>query len=532
MLGALLKSRTRLQPPRAWLGTLLASTVVGLLNLHAQTTWAASGAAIPGPSKPNIVYILADDMGIGDVSCLNSNCAWKTPHIDALARGGRIFSDAHSASGVCSPSRYTLLTGRYSWRGQLKSSVLHGYDRSIIETGRVTVASFLKSQGYSTAMLGKWHLGVNWVRSGEKVDAVDFGQPFRGGPIDRGFDSYFGISASLDMPPYVYLQNDRSTVIPTQRIGDSPKPKMWRAGFIGDDFKHEEVHPQFLKHSLDYIESRAHATDGKPFFLYLALASPHTPIIPTRGYEGKTGTTPYGDFVAQVDATVGELLARLRSLHLEENTLVIFTADNGCAPAANLEELRKLKHDPSAGYRGHKADLFEGGHRVPFIARWPGVVPPGTRCSQTIGQLDLMATCAEILHTKLPPNVGEDSVSLLPLLKGRNSYNTGRAALVHHSNNGSFAVRQGRWKLLLVPDSGGWSDPKPGKAEGLPRFQLYDLENDPAETTNLQAQHPKIVKQLGELLRQIVERGRSTPGPVQPYDTQTPWPQLEWMDAF
>jgi len=494
----------------------------------------APAAVAKTPARPNILYILADDMGVGDVSCLNPDSAWQTPNLDRIAREGRAFTDAHSASGVCTPSRYTLLTGRYSWRGALKSSVLHGFDRSLVESNRVTVASFLKGQGYATAMVGKWHLGVDWVRTGPKVGDVDYTQPFGGGPLAHGFDRFFGISASLDMPPYVYLVDDRAAAVASGTIADSPKPKMWRAGPISPDFHHEEVHPRFVEKALAFVAERAAAADRKPFFLYLAFASPHTPIIPTEPFQGKTKTTPYGDFVAQVDASVGEVLAALDRHGMAGNTLVIFTADNGCAPVANLEELKMFHHDPSAGRRGHKADLFEGGHRVPFIARWPGQVPAGTRCSRTVGQLDLMATCADLLGARLPASAGEDSVSILPLLRGGEKTPPRREALVHHSNNGSFAVRQGKWKLLLCPDSGGWSSPKPNskEAEGLPRFQLYDLEADPAERKNVQAEHPEVVQRLGRWLRDSIRRGRSTPGAPQPYDDKTPWPQTAWIGAF
>ena len=484
------------------------------------------------PAPPNIIYILADDMGLGDISCLNSNSAWKTPHLDQLAREGRIFTDAHSASGVCTPSRYALLTGRYSWRGAMKSSVLHGYDPSLIEKGRLTVPALLRSHGYATAMVGKWHLGLDWVRGGSKLEDVDYTKPFQGGPVARGFDTFFGISASLDMPPYVYLENDRARSVPTERVADSPKPKMWRAGPIAPDFKHQEVQPLLFQKSREFLTTRSQAKDGKPFFLYLALASPHTPIVPTKGFEGKTRTTPYGDFIAELDAEIGVLLADLDRLDFAKNTLVIFTADNGFAPAANLEELRKLNHEPSLIYRGHKADLFEGGHRVPFIARWPGTIPAGTRCNETIGHLDLIATCAEILGVRLPDAAGEDSVSILSVLRGGDSLSPQRSALVHHSNNGSFALRQGRWKLFLVPDSGGWSSPKPGQAAGLPRFQLYDLTADPSEKRNLQAEHPQRVQQMGLLLRELIEKGRTTAGSPQGTELTVPWPQVGWMKEF
>ena len=488
----------------------------------------ASSAAA---SRPNVIVILADDMGIGDVSSLNPKSAWKTPGIDRLAREGRTFTDAHSASGVCTPSRYTLLTGRYSWRGKLKSSVLHGYDPSLIEPGRLTVAGFLKGQGYATGMVGKWHLGVDWVRTGQKLEDVDFGQPFGGGPLAHGFDRFFGISASLDMPPFVYLSQDRSTTVPRDRVAASPGPKMWRAGVIGPDFRHEEVHPRFRQEALSWIESRARAraADGTPFFLYLALASPHTPTVPTAEFVGRTRTNPYGDFVVQVDATVGDILNELDALGISRDTLVIFTADNGCSPAANLGELRAFGHDPSAGYRGHKADLFEGGHRVPFLVRWPAVVPAGSTCSRLVGQLDVLATLADILGQRLPSGAAEDSVSFLPQLRRGDRARAGREALVHHSNGGFFALRQGPWKLLFTPDSGGWSDPKPGSKEAarLPKLQLYHLGRDVAERTNRMVTEAKVVRAMNRKMHQILVNGRSTPGPVQPYANPDNWPQAD-----
>ena len=283
-----------------------------------------------------------------------------------------------------------------------------------------------------------------------------------------------------------------------------------------------------------WLSERKAAGDGKPFFLYLALASPHTPILPTSPFQGRSRTNPYGDFMMQVDDTVGQLLDALDRLGLASNTLVVFTADNGCSPAANLEELHRAGHDPSAGFRGHKADLFEGGHRVPFIARWPGQVPANTRCSKTVGHLDLLATCAAILGKTLPDNVGEDSVSFLPQLRRGDEGGPGRESLVHQSNNGSFAIRMDRWKLLLTPDSGGWSEPKPDSptSKTLPRFQLYDLDSDPAESHNVAAEHPEIVTRLGTRMRALLENGRTTPGAPQPYVHADPWPQTAWRDEF
>lgn len=484
--------------------------------------------------RPNVLLILADDLGVGDLSCLNTNSAWKTPNLDRLAREGRVFTDAHSASSVCTPSRYALLTGRHAWRGRLKSGVLDGYDPALLEPRRPNLARFLQSHGYATAMVGKWHLGLDWVKKGEGREDVDFGRPFGGGPLSHGFETFHGIAASLDMPPYVHLDGDRVPVPPDRRIEAGKAPAMWRAGVVAPDFVHAEVQARFFDRAAAFLEGRARATDGRPFFLHLALASPHTPIVPTAGFAGRTGTTPYGDFVAELDASVGRLLDLLDRTGQAADTLVFFTADNGCSPAADLVALARHRHDPSAGFRGHKADLFEGGHRVPLIARWPGQIPPGTRCPATVGQVDILPTVAEALHRGISKQVGLDGVSFLAQLRGEDSAPSGREGLVHHSINGSFAVRDGRWKLLLAPDSGGWSAPRPGDAgaAALPRFQLYDLETDPAERTNLVGNHPEIVRRLGLSLRRIIERGRSTAGPERTNDLSRPWPQIGWMSEF
>ncbi len=496
----------------------------------------------PVISPPNIIYILADDLGIGDVSCYNPRSAWQTPHLDRLAREGMRFTDAHSASSLCTPSRYAGMTGRYAWRGALKSGVTRGYSAALVEPGRLTVPALLRRHGYTTAIFGKWHLGLDWVRTGSKPEDVDFGRPFGGGPLAHGFDRFFGLSASLDMPPYVWLANDRATALPTGTIGDSPTPKLWRAGVISPDFKLEDVQPRLTEKAIGYLAERATARDGKPFFLYLPLAAPHTPILLTREFEGKTRTTPYGDFVAQVDADIGRILAALDAHGLARNTLVIVTSDNGFAPAANVPDHKQFRHDPSAGYRGVKSDLFEGGHRMPFIARWPGATPAGASCAEPVGQFDLLATCAELVGAKLPDNAGEDSVSLLALLRGQTPPPSTREALVHHSADGEFAIRQGKWKLLLAPGSGGWSpptrspspwtQPKADSFEGLPPFQLYDLAADPAEKKNLAATHRDIVQRLGRLLRTYIERGRSTAGAPQPVASDSPWPQAAWREKF
>lgn len=509
-------------------------------GLFLQLSWSIVAAAARA-TRPNIVVINADDLGIGDVSCYNANSAWRTPRIDRLAREGLQFTDAHSASSLCTPSRYAFLTGRYAWRGRLKQGVLNGYGTSLIEPDRMTVAGFLRENGYSTAAIGKWHLGLDWRKTGTKEHDVDFSRPFGGGPLAHGFQHFFGISASLDMPPYVWLRDDRATALPTGRIGDSNAPRLWRAGPISPDFEMEEVQPRLIDEALHWISQSAQSGLDRPFFLYLALASPHTPVLPTSEFAGKTGVTTYGDFVTQVDADIGRLLDALERHHLDRNTIVVFTSDNGFAPAVSVPEHRRLGHDPSAGYRGYKSDLFEGGHRMPFIVRWPGHVPEGKRTSTLIGQLDLFATLADLIDVPLPATAAEDSISFLPQLLGKLVQGK-RRTLVNHSGEGRFAIREGRWKLLLWPGSGGWSPPTPSPSKWLeteaadlsrlPPYQLYDLDADPAETVNLADRHPEIVQRLGRQLRDCIKNGRSTPGPRYPWDPAAAWPQLGWLNDF
>ncbi len=485
---------------------------------------------------PNIIYILADDLGYGDLSCLNENSKLQTIHLDKLGREGVIFTDAHSGSAVCTPTRYGILTGRYSWRSRLKSGVLWGYSRPLIPNERLTVASLLQRNGYRTACIGKWHLGLDWHRTDERITEdtpaekgknIDFSQPIQNGPNALGFDYFFGISASLDMDPYFYIENDRITALPDRETENTGRKEFWRKGPTGADFQHVEVLPRLTAKAVEFVNQNA----GQPFFLYLPLPAPHTPILPTSDFLGKSQTNSYGDFVLQVDWSVGQILEALKRNHIEENTLVIFTSDNGCAPHADFAELNLYGHNPNYVFRGHKADIYEGGHHIPFIARWPEKIQPGSKCAETICLTDLIATCAGIIHEKLPENTGEDSYNLLPLLLNKSDKLQLREATVHHSVNGNFSLRQGKWKLVLCPGSGGWSSPRPGAAEekDLPIFQLYDLENDIGETRNLFGQYPDVVEKLTKLLSDYIWNGRSTPGIPQKNDEPANWPQLIWM---
>ncbi len=490
--------------------------------------------ALPaGAAAPNIIFILCDDLGYGDVRALNPQGKIPTPHADRLARQGMIFTDAHSSSAVCTPTRYGLLTGRYNWRSRLQNGVMGGMSPPLIEPGRLTVAALLKQNGYHTAAIGKWHLGMNWpLKPGEKPfnDSIeqgqagwraDFTRPIQDGPTGAGFDYFFGIAASLDMVPYTFIENDRALKVPTvdkafPMMGDRTN-KFTRRGPAAADFEAEDVLPALTRRAVDYLRERAaDARGGKPFFLYLPLNAPHTPSVPSKEWRGKSGLNAYADFVMQTDATLGEITAALEKTGLATNTLLIFTSDNGCSPEADFKELAAKGHNPSHTFRGTKADHFEGGHRVPFIARWPGRVQAGSTTDQLVCLNDFMATCAEILGMNLPAHAGEDSVSFLPVLLGRATAPV-RSSLVHHSINGSFAIREGHWKLALSPSSGGWSAPRPGTpmAKKLLPAQLYDLSRDLGETNNLASSEPATVARLTARLEKIVADGRSTPGPRQ-----------------
>ena len=483
--------------------------------------------------KPNIVYILADDMGYGDVSCLNKSSKIRTRHLDGMADAGMVFEDAHSSSAVCSPSRYSILTGRYNWRSRLKSGVLWGASPHLIEDGRTTVASFLKQHGYHTAMIGKWHLGWDWATTdgcpaAEDWSNIDYSGPVTCGPDACGFDYYYGHCASLDIPPYVYVENGRVTALPDRVTEDTGAQSWWRKGPTGSDFRHEEVLSNFTQRSVDYIEERA--ATGEPFFLYFPLPAPHTPILPTKEFRGRSGTNDYGDFCLQVDDIVGQIIDALDRAGMADNTILLFTADNGCSPAADVTGLEKMGHHPSHVFRGYKADIYEGGHRIPLIIRWPEVIPAGTTSNETVCLSDLLATCSDILGDSLPDNAGEDSVSNLPAWMGKRMDCSLREATVHHSVDGSFSIRKGKWKLEMCAGSGGWSHPRPGEeCEGLPPIQLYDLETDISEKQNVHDKHPDVVEELKALLSQYVENGRSTPGVKQGNTGPLEWTQLWWM---
>ena len=505
-------------------------------------------------TKPNIVYFFVDDMGYGDASCLNPAGKIRTPHIDRLAREGMVFTDAHSSSAVCSPSRYSVLTGRYNWRSTLQKGIVGVYGDPLIAEDRLTVPGLLKRQGYHTACIGKWHLGQGWdfeaaadlfrapVDYGKQDDTLApdrqataeerqrwreaFSRPTTGGPTARGFDYYFGVDVP-NWPPYCFIENDRTVGIPSEWLprrlcGDN------LASHLGPAMPYwhfEQLLPTWAQKADRYITERAAADE--PFFLYLPMTSPHTPLSVNKRFIGRSGLNNlYADLVIETDHVFGQVLDSLERNGVAENTLVIFASDNGCAHYVGVNEIslghgespmEPQGHFPSGPYRGYKSDAWDGGHRVPCIARWPGVIQPASRCDRLLCLSDLMATCAEIVGENLPDHTGEDSVSMVPLF--RQTGTPTRDHVVHHSISGKFAIRSGRWKLVLCPGSGGWTfnDAEAAKS-GLPIVQLYDMRADPGERHNVHAEHPDKVRQMIALLQKIVDDGRSTPGERQHND--------------
>ncbi len=452
--------------------------------------------------RPNIVYILADDLGWGDLGCYNRESAAPTPNADRLASQGVRFTDMHSPSAVCTPTRYGVMTGRYCWRSRLKKGVLNGYSPNLIEPDRLTVPGLLKSQGYYTAGVGKWHLGL-----GTK-EQTDYSSPLTPGPRNHGFDYYYGIPASLDMDPYVYFENERVEALPTGRTDgqNSPRGVFWRAGAAAPGFRVEDTLPKLTAKVLDVLRERV-KTPRQPLFFYFALTAPHTPWVPVQGFRGRSKAGDYGDFVTQVDDVVGQVTRLLDESNLGRNTLLVFTSDNGAHWTP--EDKAKYAHRANANWRGMKADIWDAGHRIPFMARWPGRIRPNS-VSRELGCLvDLAATVADVTGARLPRDAAEDSFSLAPALRGGRGI---RKAVVHHSNDGMFSIRQDNWKLSLGHGSGGFSQPvrlevKAGEPEG----ELYDIAADPGETRDLYSARPDVVERLTELLEKWKSDGRSRP---------------------
>lgn len=476
--------------------------------------------------RPNVVFILADDMGYGDARCYNADSKVPTPNIDKLASQGMRFTDAHTPSSVCTPTRYALLTGRYTWRTRLKSGVLWGWDKPLLEDERVTLPEMLRGthSQYATAAIGKWHLGWVWMgKDGKPIerriprgqahkaaDVVDFTKPVGGGPIEHGFDLYFGDDVP-NFPPYTFFENDRLLAIPSEL---KPSTMFGDPGPMSPGWDLQAVQPRITERAIEYIASREQR--GEPFFLYMPLNIPHTPIVPNEPYLGKSEAGAYGDFVVQVDSIVGRVMQALADAKLAENTIVVLTSDNGSPARDGANEggekgavTARYGHVPNAPWRGLKADIWEAGHRVPHIVRWPGVVQAGAVNDELVCLVDWYATLAEVHGVKLAADQAEDSFSFFNLLNGGTVPN--RKSLIHHSGNGTFAIRRGDWKLIENNlGSGGFSSP--GKVlpkEDGPQGQLYNLKDDPKETTNLWLEKPEVVAELLEELKAIREAGRS-----------------------
>lgn len=488
---------------------------------------------VQAPNRPNIVYIMADDMGWGDVSCFNPESRIPTPHMDRLAQQGRRFTDAHSPSAVCTPTRYGVLTGRFCWRSHLRANVLYGYEPPLIEPSRRTVANLLQDAGYHTAAIGKWHLGLGFsVKPGffydfnralpwrnaerEFEEIVDFTQPLLGGPKDLGFDYFYGASGCPTcQPPYGFIEDRHFGELPSI-YHDQPSFTS-RRGMMAPSWEHKEADPRFAAKAVQYIKDIS--TEDAPFFLYLNADAPHEPCtrpdVPEFARD-QSGAGPRGDLVWLFDWMVGQVMQALDETNQAEDTLVLVTSDNGALPGDRLQgqtgpmPYATYGHKSSADWRGYKAHIWEGGHREPLIARWPGVVEAGTTSDELVSLVDFMATCADITGQPLEPHMGEDSVSLLPALQAPEGESAGRKDLIHHSQTGVFSLRSGDWKAIFeTRTSGGWAPP-PGEAPvPLAPGQLYNLREDPGEEHNLWDTESQMVADLGQQMMGYRQSGRS-----------------------
>ena len=507
----------QMMQPLAFFLRILIALSISFYALHSQNN-----------ERPNIFIIYADDLGYGDVQCYNPDRGKiPTPHIDRLATEGMMFTDGHSSSGVCSPSRYTLLTGRYHWRSRLQNGIVRRWGEGLIAEEQTTIGSLAKQAGYRTACIGKWHLGWDWNLSKDDlklfnaggygddkdVQATDahraawkrvFSKPIAGGPITRGFDYYFGTDVP-NWPPFCFIENDRSVGIPSEflpaRLFENNQ-----ASVQGPALKNWTLEP-ILPALADKVEwyLKGISKDSEPFLLYMPLTSPHTPLSVNKEWLGKSGLGLYADFVMETDAVVGRVLQALERSGHAENTLVIFTSDNGCAPYIGVDELEAQGHFASGPLRGYKSDTWEGGHRVPFIVRWPGIVKPGTTNNQLVHQADIMATIAHAIGIDLPEGTAADSFSLMPLFKGYNG--PIRTNAVSCSAQGLPSFRVDDWKYIPGAGSGGWT--KGGEDQPL---QLYNLADDIGETNNLATVYPEKVKAMQAEFEELITRGRSTPG--------------------
>jgi len=471
-------------------------------------------------SELNIVIILADDFGVGDIQAHYPNNKILTPNLDKLAQQGVSFTDAHSGSAVCTPTRYGLLTGRYAWRTPLQEWVLACYESPLIEADRLTLPGYLKRFGYQTACIGKWHLGMQWpgdqvnrrveTRNGLKSKEWDFSLPILEGPTARGFDYYFGTDVP-NFPPFTFIENDHVVALPTAKyVYDPTEGVVMPRGFAGSPmapgWRFNEILSTITYRAVDYIYTQAKT--NTPFFLYFSMTSPHEPVVPSDKFAGKSGIAPIADFVMETDWSAGEIIRAIEEAGISENTIVIFTADNGHSHYTGWEHLVEAGHQPSGPYRGHKGDIWEGGHRVPFVVRWPGKVVEGTSSDQLVCLTDIYSTIAEIVSgVPLPENTAEDSFSFLNSLI-KNGDRSERTSLVSHSVNGEFAYRHGPWKTVFKLPGNNLAASR-GKAA---KIELYNLDENVAEERNLVKEHPELVEQFASELRSVVQRGSSRKG--------------------
>ena len=496
-----------------------------LLLLFAITVSGANLASA-ADDPPNIVIILADDFGVGDIQAHYPDNKIATPHLDRLVRQGMSFTDAHSPSAVCSPTRYGLLTGRYAWRTRLQEWVIAAYEPPLISENRPTLPGFLKQHGYQTTCIGKWHLDWEWpgpqpsrmteVHNGQKTLRWDFTQPIRGGPTQRGFDYFFGVDLP-NLPPFTFIENDRVVIQPTDgyKLDPSDGVNLPR-GFVGSPmapgWRMDAILPEITRRAVQQIHQRA--KKDSPFFLYFSMTSPHEPVSPSKNFRGKSGIAPIADFVMETDWSAGQVIKAIDDAGIADNTIVIFTADNGHSHYTGWEKLVAAGHMPSGPYRGHKGDVWEGGHRVPLVVRWPKHVKAGASSRHLVCLTDIFATCAEVVGADPPTDGAEDSLSFLPSALGVAKVD-GRTSMVNHSNHGEFAYRDGPWKLVFKKSGRNLE-----QARGKPTIaELYNLDSDIAEQNDVIQKHPEIARRMTEGLKTLIERGVSRPGQQGANDT-------------
>lgn len=496
-------------------------------------TFSTLGGVLRADTPPNILFILADDLGYGDVGCYNPESKVPTPHLDRLAREGLLFTDAHSPSTVCTPTRYSIMTGRMAFRLDYRGVFTGVGGPGLITEDRLTLPAMLREHGYHTGLVGKWHIGMTFfdqegrpINQGgvEAVQRADFTRPSPDAPVHRGFDHFFGtVSCPTTDWLYAYMDGDRIPVPPTQLVDKSTLPSHeWsfdcRRGMIAPGFDLEEVDMVFLEKSLQFLDRHAEDSPDKPFFLFHSLQAVHLPSFPGKDFQGRTEAGPHGDFIFQFDHIVGQLLQALDKHGFADNTLVIVSSDNGPEVGTVLNMREQFQHDGARPWRGMKRDNWEGGHRVPMIARWPGRIAPESRTGQTVCLTDLMATCAALVGADLPADAAEDSFNILPVLLGEAEESV-RPFTLHQTMSLALAIRKGDWKYLDHQGSGGNNYQRneklaafilPEKAPDAPG-QLYNLAEDPGETTNLYEKHPEVVKELKALLEECKSSGRSTP---------------------